>query len=132
MLKSGILHPQLVHLLASTGHLDTLVIADAGLPLPLNVERVDLAWKKNEPRLLPVLKTVLKDLVVEKAYLAEEIKTKCDPSLYKEILSVLGAIPVEYVPHPELKKMTTEARGIIRTGEFIPYPSIVLVAGCAY
>jgi D-ribose pyranase len=132
MLKGGILHPQMAHLLASTGHLDTIVIADAGLPLPLDVERIDLAWKENEPRLVPVLEEVLKAMVIEKAYLAEQIKTKCEPGLYQKILRVLGDIPVEYVPHPELKEMAKTARGIIRTAEFIPYPSIVLVAGCAY
>ena len=132
MLKGGILHPQLAHLLASTGHLDMIVVADAGLPLAQNVERVDLAWKESQPRLVPVLKEVLENLVVEKAYLAEEIKTKCAPDLYDEICEALGDIPVEYIPHMELKTLTTQARGIIRTGEFIPFPSIVLVAGCAY
>lgn len=34
MLKNGILHPQLRSLMGRLRHMDTLVIADAGLPVP--------------------------------------------------------------------------------------------------
>ncbi len=132
MLKTGILNPQIANLLASTGHKDTIVVSDAGLPMPLGVERIDLAWKPNEPRYLDVLKEVLGDMVVEKVILAEELKT-VSPDMHKEILESLPeGIEIQYVPHVEFKEQTKEARGIIRTGEFTPYPSIILVAGCAY
>ena len=42
MKTSGILHPQLVRILAEIRHKDTIVIGDAGLPVPDGVERVDL------------------------------------------------------------------------------------------
>ncbi len=132
MLKIGILNPQISNVLASTGHKDMIVVSDAGLPVPLGVERIDLAWKPNEPRYLEVLKEILKYIVVEKAILAEELKT-VSPEMYKEILKVLpSGIEVEYVQHIELKEKTKSARAIIRTGEFTPYPSVILVAGCAY
>ena len=38
MLKGGILHPQLANVLARLRHMDTLVIGDAGLPIPKGVE----------------------------------------------------------------------------------------------
>ena len=70
--------------------------------------------------------------MVEKAILAEELKT-VSPAMHEEILKTLPqGVPVEYVPHVELKEQTKQARGIIRTGEFTPYPSVILVAGCAY
>jgi D-ribose pyranase len=132
MLKGGILNPQLAHVLACTGHTDMLVVTDAGLPLPLEVERVDLAWKPFEPGFIEVLEEVLKYTVVEKAFLAEEVKTK-SPDMHKKILATLPAgLPVEYVPHVELKKKTHGARAMIRTGEFTPYANVILVAGCAY
>ena len=46
MLKTGIFHPQLSRVLAELRHMDTLVIGDAGLPIPKGVERVDLGWKE--------------------------------------------------------------------------------------
>ena len=44
MLKTGILHPQLARVLAELRHKDTIIIGDAGLPIPKGVERVDLGW----------------------------------------------------------------------------------------
>lgn len=131
MLKGGILNPQIAKVLADTGHMDTIVVSDAGLPMPQNVERIDLAWKPNEPRYLPVLDEIMGEIVVEKAILAEELKT-VSPEMHEEILKRLEGIEVEYVEHVHLKEMTKSARAIIRTGEFTPYPSVILVAGCAY
>jgi len=132
MLKSGILNPQLANALASLGHKDMLVVSDAGLPMPMSVERIDLAWKENEPGYLEVLEEILKYIVVEKAILANELKT-VSPEMHKKILEVLPkGIEIEYVQHVDLKEKTKSARAIIRTGEFTPYPSVILVSGCAY
>lgn len=132
MLKGGILNPQIAKVLADTGHMDTIVVSDAGLPMPKGVERIDLAWKPNEPGYIEVLEEVLKHIVVEKAILAEELKT-VSPDMHKEILKTLPeGLDIEYVEHVDLKEKTKESRAIIRTGEFTPYPSVILVAGCAY
>ncbi len=132
MLKGGILNPQIANVFAQTGHMDTIVVSDAGLPMPIGVERIDLAWKPNEPAYLDVLTEVLNHIVVEKAILANELKT-VSPEFYQKILEILPKnISIEYIPHVELKEQTKSARAIIRTGEFTPYPSIILVAGCAY
>ena len=45
MLKTGIFHPQLARVLAELRHKDTIIIGDAGLPIPKGVERVDLGWR---------------------------------------------------------------------------------------
>ena len=43
MKKIGILNQPLSAAIAGLGHTDTLVIADAGLPIPPETQRVDLA-----------------------------------------------------------------------------------------
>jgi D-ribose pyranase len=43
MRKSGVLHARLAAVLTELGHTDLLVVADAGLPIPPGVERIDLA-----------------------------------------------------------------------------------------
>jgi D-ribose pyranase len=132
MLKGGILNPNIARVFASTGHKDLIVVSDAGLPMPLNVERIDLAWKENEPKFLSVLEEVLEHIVIEKVILAEEVKT-VSPEIHEKTLALLPeGIEIEYVPHVEFKETTKGARAIIRTGEFTPYPNIILVAGCAY
>lgn len=132
MLKTGILHPQLARVLAEIRHMDTLVIGDAGLPIPKGVERIDLGWKEGNPAYLDVLEEILKYLVVEKATFAEEAK-KVSPDFHQKALNLLPVgIPVDYLSHTELKKQSKEAKAIILTGEFTPYTNVILVAGCAY
>ncbi|PPK82101.1 D-ribose pyranase [Lacrimispora xylanisolvens] len=132
MLKTGILHPQLSRIMAEIRHMDMLVIADAGLPVPKGVERVDLGWKQGNPGYLEVLEEIEKYMITEKAVFAQEALV-VSGELHKEALALLPAgIPVEYVPHTELKKMTEEAKAIILTGEFTGYTNVILISGCAY
>lgn len=132
MLKTGILHPQLARVMAELRHMDMLVIGDAGLPVPKGVERVDLGWKPGSPSYLEVLKEIEKYMVTEKAIFAKEALS-VSQELHKKALSLLPeGIPVEYVPHNELKKITEGAKAIILTGEFTGYTNVVLVSGCAY
>jgi D-ribose pyranase len=128
----GILNPQLSKVIAETGHTDYLVVTDSGLPIPREVERVDLSILPNLPRFLDVLKAVLSEIVVEKIILAEEVKT-ISPEMHQEILALFPpTIEIEYMPHVEFKKNTKKARAAIRSGEFTPYANIILQAGCAY
>ena len=132
MLKTGILHPQLSRIMAEIRHMDMLVIADAGLPVPKGVERVDLGWKQGNPGYLEVLEEIEKYMVTEKAVFAKEALV-VSGELHKEALALLPeGIPVEYVPHTELKKMTEGAKAIILTGEFTGYTNVILISGCAY
>lgn len=132
MLKKGILHPQLARILAEIRHMDTLVIGDAGLPIPKGVERVDLGWKEGNPAYLDVLEELLKHIVVEKATFALEAKT-VSPDFHKQSLELLPkGLPIDYVTHVELKEQSKDAKVIILTGEFTPYTNVILVAGCAY
>jgi D-ribose pyranase len=58
MKKQGILHPELSEVIASLGHTDTLVVADAGLPVPPGVRRIDLAVAGGVPPFMDVLKAI--------------------------------------------------------------------------
>lgn len=128
----GILNPQLSRVIAETGHTDLLVVTDAGLPIPQNIERVDLSLLPNLPRFLDVLQAVTSELVVEGITLAEEIKTY-SPELEKSILALFSKdISVKYVPHVQFKETTKSARAAIRSGEFTSYANVILQAGVAY
>lgn len=132
MLKTGILHPQLARVLAETRHMDTLVIGDAGLPIPKGVERVDLGWKPGSPGYLEVLEEILKYLQVEGAVFADEALT-VTPEFHKKALTLLPeGLPVDYIPHAELKERSKQAKAIVLTGEFTGYTNVILVAGCVY
>jgi len=128
MKKNGIINSQLSRVVAEMGHKDSLTVADCGLPLPQEVERVDLSLTKGYPKFLEILKAVLKDLVVEKAILAQEIKEK-SPELEREIIELLPDIEIEYISHAEFKQETHNSRAVVRSGETIPYANIILISG---
>jgi D-ribose pyranase len=125
---SGLLHARLSALLNELGHTDTLVVADAGLPIPPGVERVDLALVPSVPGFLQVLQVMLDELAVESAVLAEEMS----PSLLSQTCHLLGDRPVHMVAHEEFKRLMTSARAVVRTGECTPYANVLLVAGVTF
>lgn len=131
MKKIGILNQPISAVIADLGHMDTLVIADAGLPIPAETERIDLALTQGIPTFLDTLRIVLTEMQVERAVVAEEMLT-VSPQVHAAIKELLGATPIETVPHPTFKEQTRSARAVIRTGEFTPYANIILVAGVVF
>ncbi len=131
MKKQGILQARLAGLIASLGHKDTFLIGDAGMPIPKGVECIDLAVTAGLPEFLPVLDAVLSEVCVEGITLAEEIKTE-NKRLHTEICGRFPKLVPEYVPHTKLKEMSAGCRFAIRTGEFSPYPNLLLRAGVVF
>jgi D-ribose pyranase len=128
MRPDGLWHPELLGHLARVGHGEEIVIADPGLPIA-DVPRIDLVWRSGEPRFLPVLTAVLKELVVETAYVAEEAT---DPALLAGLQASLGAIPTERIVHDDLKRRVRAARVVVRTGETTPYANVILRCGVPF
>ena len=131
MKKTGLLNQPLSAVIAGMGHTDSLVIADAGLPMPPFVERIDLALADGIPGFMQVLRATLGELQVEHAVLAAEIKDR-SPALHAQILETLGSIPVSYVLHEDFKAQTEDAAAVVRTGEFTPYANIILFSGVVF
>ena len=131
MKKTGILNQPISTVIASLGHTDTIVIADAGLPIPDGPQRIDLALTKGVPSFLQTLDVVLTEMQIQKAIIAEEM-LKASPDLPAGIKKRLADIPVETVTHLIFKEQTHYARAVIRTGEFTPYANIILVAGVVF
>jgi len=129
MKKSGILNPQLNRIISEMGHRDMLIIADAGLPIPKKVERIDLALKSGVPSFREVLQAILSELEIEEAYVAKEIKEK-NPQTLNLVSSLIGE--VKFITHEELKELSKQARAIVRTGECSPYANIILISGVTF
>jgi len=128
MKKIGIINAPISTAIAHLEHMDTLTVADAGLPVPETTHRIDLALKPGVPGFLETLEVVLKEMYVEKAYVSEDI-LKVSPHIFAGIQKLLGNVPIEPIPHLEFKKMTRDTKAIIRTAEFTPYANVILVAG---
>lgn len=131
MKKRGILNAQLSYLIAALGHKDLFMVGDAGMPIPEGVEIVDLILTAGVPTFKQALDAVLEDAAVEGYYLADEI-TENNPELEEYIKASLPDAEVEYMPHDDLKKFSAKCKFAIRTGEFSPYPNVILRAGVVF
>ena len=110
MKKRGILNAQLAGCIAALGHMDLFLIGDAGMPIPPGVPVVDLVVTAGVPTFEQVMDAILEEAVVEGYTIAEETM----------------------ITHTELKKMSENVRFAVRTGEFTPYPNVILRAGVAF
>lgn len=131
MKKTTLLQSDLSYVIATLGHLDTLVIADAGLPIPAETVRIDLALTQGVPGAVQTLKVVLAEMKVERVILAQEAQER-NPQFITQVQELLPEVPVEFLPHTEFKIRTASARAVVRTGEFAPYANVILVAGVVF
>ena len=131
MKKRGIINAQLAGLLAGLGHKDLFMVADGGMPVPKGVEIVDLALCGGVPTFRQVMDAVLDEVQVEGYTLAEEI-VENNPELLSYIEEKLDGAESEMISNEQLKEESVGLKFVIRTGEFTPYPNIVLRAGVAF
>lgn len=130
MKKTPLLNIALSQLIASLGHGDSIVIGDAGLPVPPGVPVIDLALTRGVPSFMDTLQTVLAEMHVEHHVLADEL-TERSPQLAQQV-GQLGLAGKQTLSHEEFKRRTQQARAVIRTGEFTPYANIILIAGVTF
>lgn len=128
MKRDRILNPDLISSIAAIGHTEYLVIADAGLPVPAGVKALDLSLIQGIPSFEQVLEAVNQELVIESYIVAEEMPQK-NAALYQKTQEVLSGLPHKMVLHEEFKRLTENAKTIVRTGETSSFANVILVAG---
>ncbi|WP_078411693.1 D-ribose pyranase [Priestia abyssalis] len=131
MKRYGILNSHISKVLTDLGHTDYIVIADAGLPIPDGVHRIDLSLKIGVPSFQDVVDAVADDMIVEKVILANEMEA-ANAKTYEYMKQTFSAHDIDYVSHEEFKQLTKHAKAIIRTGEATPYANCILQAGVIF
>lgn len=131
MKKSGILNSEVASVVAGMGHMDWLSIGDAGMPVPMGTKKIDLCVDKELPTFMQILENVLKEMKVQKIYLADEIKDQ-NPEQLENIKQALPDVEIKFMPHTDLKKNLAKTHAFIRTGEMTPYSNIILESGVTF
>ena len=131
MKKAGILNKDISEIIAGMGHMDMLVISDAGLPIPKGTRRIDLAIRAGLPKFLETVEAISYELSVESIILAEET-CQVSPHIWEALNSLFPDARVEFVSHSKLKDISNTATAVIRTGEFTPYANVILVSGVGF
>jgi D-ribose pyranase len=131
MKKIGILNRYISAVVAGMGHMDTITVADAGLPIPDGVRRIDLALREGLPGLLETVETLAGELQVEKVVVAQETAA-VSPHIEEGLKQLFPDAEWTTMPHEEFKALTGQSKAVVRTGEFTPYANVILVSGVVF
>lgn len=136
MKRTSLLNRDISHLIASLGHMDEIVIGDAGLPIPKDVAVIDLAVTAGIPSIFDLLKVIRTELAVEKILIAQETGMSLKNRLTTEVkdweTTQQKDISIEELSHEDFKRRTRSAKTVIRTGETTPYANVILVSGVVF
>lgn len=131
MKKLGVLNHRLSEVIATMGHGDMLVVADAGLPIPPGVERIDLAVSHGIPAMLDVTAAIASELQVERLIIASELIQK-NSALADAIGELFPYASSSDCSHDDFKRLSERAKAVVRTGECTPYANVILVSGVIF
>lgn len=127
MKKHGILNAQLEAELTKLRHQDRFAIVDMGFPIPEGRNWVDISFVPGTPDFMLVLKTILRELVVEEYTIFDDME-EYNNDLYTEVTSLLTKQDVHKVAMEEFIEQVKTAKLVIRTGEFKPCSNIILTS----
>lgn len=126
MLKTGILNPQILSLLARVRHTNLLVIADRGFPSWTMMETVDISLVDDVPKVLQVFEALKANFVIGNIFMAEEFNRENLPEVKQALMRSCGEIPLLFESHGNLKGRVPQAIGIIRTGDTTQYANMII------
>ena len=130
MRAGRILHPELARALAQLGHTDTVLVTDAGFPIPAGANRIDLGFYPGLPDVRDILRVLRAELFVEEVRFAPEVRTH-HPRLYADVQEIYTGAGAPFIaaPHEELIEVwAPRAKVVIRSGSFEPWANFALTA----
>ena len=127
MIKTGILNPHILSLIARVRHTNMLVISDRGFPFWPMIETVDISLVDGVPTVLQVLEALRPNFNFGEVYMAQEFMAHNPPEVQQAFARAAG-MAIKYEPHIEFKKRVPTAIGLIRTGDTIAYANMILVS----
>jgi D-ribose pyranase len=129
MKEVGMINGQIDSALTRQGHMDLMMVVDAGFPCPDHVEVIDIALSEGVPKILDVLAELRKVHSVEKIVMAQDTLAH-NPTYFGEVSKAFGdGVEVEVIPHTELKERSHHVKTIVRTGDFTAWGNVMMVSG---
>lgn len=129
MKEVGMLNGHIDSALGRQGHMDLMMVVDAGFPCPDEVELIDIALSEGVPQILDVLAELRKVHSVEKIVMAQDTQDH-NPTYFDKVAKSFGDnVEIEVIPHTELKERSHNVKTIIRTGDFTAWGNVMLVSG---
>jgi L-fucose mutarotase len=135
MLKTNLLHPEILNVLGSSGHGSRVLIADGNYPFSTGShERAKKVFLNLSPGILSVTDVlkVIKEAIVVESYFVMEPPDKIPQSIHDEFFEILGEnVPVKKVNRCEFydEVKSTDTCLVIATGETKRFANILLTIG---
>lgn len=135
MKRNRLLNSELSYAISRIGHTASITLCDAGLPIPREPKRIDLAIEPGYPTFLRTLDALLSEMMVEEIVVAQEIHQH-NQSIFDEMIQMFDkhsmSPVVTEVSHESFKELTQESEAIVRTGECTPYANVILKSGVVF
>lgn len=135
MLKTNLLHPEILNVLGKSGHGSRVLIADGNYPFSTGsnerAEKVFLNLSPGKLSVTDVLK-VIKEAIVVESYFVMESPDKILQSIQDEFVEILGEnVPVKKVNRSEFYEevKSPDTCLVIATGETKRFANILLTIG---
>lgn len=139
MKKGVLINSEISYVIARMGHMDMLTVCDSGLPIPKEVQRIDVAIREGMPPFIETLNTIIEELSIEEVIIAKETR-EVSLMIYEKIMETIKKveekdnvkIKVTEIDHESFKQLTKQSLCIVRTGEYSPYANIILKSGVLF
>jgi D-ribose pyranase len=127
---SKILNGRLAAVVATLRHGETIVVADAGLPVPDGVETLDLAVTPGLPRTLQLVQLLKEQLVLTEVRIASQMRHANNDVREQLVDLFAGTELLHEVDHVDgIESELVNTKLVVQTGETTPYGNVVLVGG---
>jgi D-ribose pyranase len=114
MKKIGILNQDISAVVAGMGHTDMITVADAGLPIPDGVWRIDLALREGLPGFIETVEVLAEELQVERVVVAQETAA-ISSHIAEGLKHLFPDAEWETMPHEEFKGLGMVPYAVICT-----------------
>jgi L-fucose mutarotase len=135
MLKTNLLHPEILNVLGSSGHGSRVLISDGNYPFSTgSPERAKKVFLNLSPGILSVTDVlkVIKEAIVVESYFVMEPPDNAPQAIYDEFVDILGKeVAVKKVNRSGFyeEAKSTDTCLVIATGETRRFANILLTIG---
>lgn len=136
MLKSKLIHPEIMSALATCGHGDQILLVDGNYPLAsatnLNAKKVYLGLEAGVPSVSSVLEVLKTAINFESMTVMSPETTESEPTIFEDFREILPTVPLEKIDRFEFYEKAKSMENIklaINTGELRAYGCLILTVG---
>ena len=131
MYKGKIIHSEINRVISSCRHYDKISILDFGMSGGDQAkEIIDLGWRRGDPKVLDVAKTIGEVWAFDKILIMDFVPTTA-PEFYEAVKDAFPDVKIELVSVADFKAAEADSKAVIRTGDNTNGANLVFVAGVA-